>query len=143
MTAIKNRIKALLDELVTAATLGSVFVDDFKTNPFEKDIAKYPAAILTTAAVESEAVTNRDNMRAYIFEIVIINKGENVTSATQIETLMDAILDKFDNDPTLAGAADGAVEPSTSTPEAFSTGDKTYIVFSVFLRAKKIKALTF
>lgn len=143
MQAIKARIKTLLDQLVTGGTLGSAFEDDFKTNLFEKDIAKYPAAMLTTAAVESEAVTNRDNMRAYIFEIVIINKGENVTTPEQIETLMDAILNKFDNDPTLGGTADGAVEPSTSTPEAFTTGDKSYIVFSVFLRARKLIALSF
>ncbi len=141
-TTIKNAIKAKLDTLVPA-TLGEVQSDDFKiSNVFDRDIGKYPAAILTSAIVEAEAATNRDNFRTYVFEIVILAKGENITAATQIEDLRDAILNVFDNDPTLGGAADGGVEPALTRVEDIVDRSRSLIVFSVILRARAIYTRT-
>lgn len=140
---IKNQIKTLLDELKTAGTLGEVQVDDFKTNIFDRDIATYPVAILTTPSVEAGYLTNRENERTHNFEIVVITKGENVASATDVEALIETILDKFDNQPTLNGKATEVV-PSTSVPEAITLpGGNSFIVFSVLIKAKAIKLLTF
>ena len=113
-----------------------------------RNFSKFPVAILTTAATDSVANTNVQNLRTYTFEIVVLVKAEEITSPTQIEDLIENILNKFDNDPTLkAGtgisAADGAVEPSTSSPEAVTSGSNDYIVFSVNLRVRAIRDLTF
>lgn len=144
VTDIKNKIKTFLDELVTAGTLGEVQMDDFKISPvWERDFAKYPAAILTMPAIEGGYFTNRQNERVHTFEIVIVSKGENIASATDIETLAEAILDKFDNQPTLAGKADGGVEPSTTPAEPITSRGKSLIIFSVIIKAKAIKDLSF
>ncbi|MCP6719741.1 MAG: hypothetical protein KJI72_00225 [Patescibacteria group bacterium] len=143
LTDIKNEIKTLLDALKTAGTLGFVISTDFKKDITDYNIGKYPAAILAAPSISSEVITNRDNLRTYKFDILILEKGENVTSANQIETLVETIIDKFDNDPTLNGKADGGVEPSTSEPEATTIGDQTYIAFIVTIRARATKALTF
>ena len=130
-----------MDALVPA-TLGEVQVDDFRTDLLQRDVAAYPVAILSTPSIESRAETNRDNTRTYNFDILVIQKGENVASASDIETLIEALLDPFDNDPNLGGTADGGVVPSTSTPQAITSGDKTFIVFTVTLRISAFKNLT-
>ena len=142
---IKNQIKGHLDTLKTAGTLGSVIVDDFKTEigGLGKNIASYPAAILGAPSIESGYETNRDNMRTFNFEILVIQKGENVNSATAIEDLMETILNAFDNDPTLGGKANGAVEPAATTPEPVTTQDGTFIIFTIAIKARAVVSLTF
>lgn len=135
-TTIKNAIKAKLDGL-TPATLGEVQADDFKlANILDREIAKYPAAILTSPTVEAESLTNRDNLRTFSFDIAVVSKGENITTATQIENLRDALMKAFDDDPTLGGAADGGVEPAISPVEVITSRSKDFVVFVLTLRAK-------
>lgn len=143
ITDIKNAIKTKLDALVTAGTLGEVQEDDFSQGIFSRDFAKFPAAVLTSPAMTGIALTNRSNERTYTFNVVIIQKGENIASATDIETLMESIVDAFDNDPTLGGKADGGVEPSASQPEAVAMVGKTYIAFVITIKANAVKDLTF
>lgn len=136
-TTIKNTIKAKLDALVPA-TLGEVQVDDFKISSiFDRDIAKYPAAVLVGAAIEeANALTNRDNERIYTFEILVIEKGENVTSATQIEELRETLLNTFDNDPTLGLADVLGNDPAFSPAETITDRSRSYVVFSVVLKVR-------
>lgn len=141
--SIKTEIQTILNELITSGDLGGVIVSDFRKDITDYDIASYPTAILTTPAIRSETLTNRDNLRTLEFNIVIIDKGENISSTTQIETLIETILNKFDNNPTLNGLADGGVVPSTSEPEVATIGDKSYIAFMVILQIKISKSLTF
>jgi len=110
---IKTQIKANLDELVTATTLGEVHADDFSADPLQRNIANYPAAILTTPYVESEPLTNLENKRTAVFEVLIIEKQDNISNINDLETLIEAVLDKFDQDITLNGEAIN-IEPTTS-----------------------------
>lgn len=145
ISTLKAAIKGNLDTLKQAGTLGTVVVDDFKTDPLgiDKNIGEYPAAILGPASVESAYETNRDNLRTHTFEILVIEKGENVSRDGVIEDLMQSILDIFDNDPTLGGLAVGAVEPATSSPTMVPTEDGSFIIFSVSLRVRGLVTLTF
>jgi hypothetical protein len=141
---IKTKIKTLLDALVTAGTLGEVVEDDFReSNLFDRDLSAFPAAILTSPSISGDYLTSNENMRTYTFEIVVLQKGENIASASEIEDLAEALMDKFDNDPTLGGKADGAVEPSATNPAPVTVRGKTLIVFSITLKAKASITLTF
>jgi hypothetical protein len=143
-TNIKLKIKSMLDALVTDGTLKFAFIDDMRRSAvLERDVPKFPAAILASPATDSGYSTNRENMRTYTFTIVIIQKGENMQSSEDIEELSETVLDAFDNDPTLSGLADGGMEPSSSTPEAMSTQDKSFIVFRITLKIHASKALSF
>lgn len=144
VTTIKNAIKVKLDLLVTQDVLQEVQEDDFKVSPvYSRDFPQYPAAVLTCPSIEADTLTNRDNIRTHVFDIVVIEKGENITSVTQIEDLMENILNAFDNDPTLGGAANGGVEPAVSTPAPISSKDGSFVIFVVTLKAKATKDLTF
>ena len=136
---LKNRIKTILDALKTAGTLGEVQVDDFSKRLSERDIANFPAAILTSPQIESNYDTNATHLRTYTFVVLILMKAENVTTAADVETLQEAILDAIDEDYTLNNEADGGVEPSISTPGPLVAGNKSTIAFTITIRAKATK----
>ncbi len=143
-TTVKTKIKEKLDALVTSGILKFVMVDDLKANPtLDRDIPSFPAAILVSPSSEGSYSTNRSNIRTYTFAITIVQKAENVESSDEIEYLSDQLLDAFDNDPTLDGSAIGGLEPSSSNPESITSQDKSYIVFTVTLKAHADKTLTF
>lgn len=142
-TTIKQKIKAKLDALVVATTLAEVQEDDFKTGIFDRDFGAFPVAVLTTPAIEGGYMTNRQNMRNHTFAVVVICKAEDITAPEQVESLIEILLDTFDNDPTLTGTADGGVEPSSSSPEAHVSRGKTYIYFALQIKVKAVKDLTF
>jgi len=135
-TTVKNAIKAKLDSLVPA-TLKEVQMDDFKVSDiFDRDIGAYPAAILVSPNIDrSEVITNKDNIIEFTYEVIIIQKADDVTSTTQLEELRGTVFRTFDNDPTLGGAADAGVEPSIS-PTTRVDRAKSYIVFSLIIKAK-------
>ncbi len=146
-TEIKKQIRELLEELMREQVIGEVHYDDFNVGVLDRDYAKYPAAIVTSPSIDARTETNRENMRTYTFEIVFVQKAENIGKDVPeaIEDLVETILKKFDDDMLTgatsklrSGGADGGVEPSASTPEAVVSRSKTYIVFSVFVRANAI-----
>lgn len=140
---IKTEIKKLLNELKRTEVLREVIVHDHKKDIWAHDIPGYPTAILTTPTIDNDYLTNRDNIRLYTFEIVIVHNKDELSGEDALEDLMDTIVDKFDNNPTLNGKADGAVEPSTSPVGQVDVLGKSYTVFSVIIRAKATKSLTF
>lgn len=143
-TVIKGKIKDKLDALVTSGVLKCVIIDDLKKNPsLDRDIPSFPAAVIVSPSSNGNMSTNRSNLRTYTFGITIVQKAENIESSDDIEYLSDQILDAFDNDPTLSGAAVGGLEPSNSEPTAITSQDKSYIVFTVTLKAHADKTLTF
>lgn len=136
-TTIKNAIQTKLNSLVPA-TLKEVQVDDFLTsNLFDREIGAFPAAILTPPAIDrAEVYTNKDNLDEYTFEIVVIDKAENVSSGVYLEDLRAATRKPFDDDPTLAGASDGSVEPSISPVTRAEDRSRSFVVFSIIIKAK-------
>lgn len=136
-TTIKNAIQAKLNTLVPA-TLKEVQVDDQRLpNIFDREIGAFPAAILTSPSIDvSEVVTNKDNVIEYTFEVIVIEKLENVATVTAIEELRGALFQSFDNDPTLGGAADHGVAPSISPTNSIVDRSRSFVVFSLIIRAK-------
>jgi hypothetical protein len=136
---IKARIKTDLDALVTAGTLGTADSIDLSKDALNEIYTAYPVAIVGLPRLESsEMADNKDNLRTYLFPILIIQKIENITTPTDMEDLLDAILNKFDTDYTLNGNAVAAVMPVTTSEFLKSTPDKGIIYFAVLLRAKTL-----
>lgn len=140
---IKDQIKTQLDALVTAGTLGAAETMDIRKDPLDGEIPKFPAAFVMPPSMTSRVEDNRTLMRTYTFAIMVVENAENLSSTTQIEELMEAIVNRFDNLPTLAGTADGAVEPATSAPEPLQRNSKDYVVFFVSLAVNKTETLTY
>lgn len=137
VTDIKNAIDTILGTLVTATTLGSKVTDDFRKGILDREYGSFPVAILTTPAIDSRVYDTIDTYRTHKFEIVILMKAENVTSATQVEDLMEAVLNAFDNKPTLSGTAQ-ETDAAVSAPAPIVSRGGTYIGFSVMISAKAL-----
>lgn len=140
---IKAAIKTNLDALVTSAVLGGATTSDLKKDPLAADIPSFPHAFLMPPSIESEALDNRTNIRTYIFDIMILWNAENIASATAVETDIEAILNKFDNDPTLGGTAMAGYLPVSLAPQPFQHGGKDLIMAVVQIQAKQHVTLTF
>lgn len=138
-TNIKNRIKTILDGLVTSNVLGAVVLMTYKTDPFNYDVSAYPAAFLSPPAMAADAETNRDNMRTYSFGITVLMRTEDTD---KVEDVQEAIMDALDNDPTLGGYADGGSLPAISQPEPVTTAGGDMQMFVVGVQAKALKTLT-
>lgn len=138
---IKTQIKADLDALVTAGSLGAAQMVDYSKDVFTADYSAFPVAILGMSSVESDASDNRDNLRTYTFPILVIQKAENLTAQTDMEDLRDAILNAIDTDFTLAGKAVGGVLPVASPAQTMSVGDKSLVYFVITIKAKTIYQL--
>ena len=106
--------------------------------PWNRDIAAYPAAILSTPSVESDELSNGENLRTYLYEILFIVNGDDVPSVDYVEELMDAIFTEFDTNFTLGGVADGGVAPAmTQAVPVITAGDQSKIIFSINIHAKE------
>lgn len=137
LSTIKAKIKEYLEELKDGEVIKEVQVDDLKQGiPFDRDFGAYPAAVLTSPSVSSETLTSNDNLRSYTFAVAVVMKAEDIASETEVEELLEDVLDKFDSDVTFGGAADGGVEPSASNPEPITIKGKSLIVFTIIIKAK-------
>lgn len=140
---IKQAIKTNLDALVTDGDLAGATITDIKKSPLAADIPNFPHAYLMPPAVSSSVIDNRSNMRTYTFSVLIVQNAENLATTADIENLVEAVMDKFDNDPTLQGTARGGMLPVSSAPEPFQHNGKDLITFVVVIEAKADVDLTF
>lgn len=143
ISTIKQAIKTNLDALVTSTVLGGATITDIKKDPLSADVSTYPHAFLMPPAVESDVVDNRTNLRTYTFDIMVLFKAVNLSSTTALETAIESMLSKFDNDPTLGGTALGGVLPVSSAPEPFQHNGQDLIMVVLQIQAKETVALTF
>lgn len=143
LTTVKAAIKTNLDELVTAETLGGATQTDIKKDPLSIDLKSYPHAFLMPPSIESEVQDNRSVIRTYTFDIMVLFNAKNLDTTAELETAIEALLNKFDNDPTLGGTANAGVLPVSSAPEPFQHSGKDLIMVIIQIQAKELVSLTF
>lgn len=139
---LKDKIKETLDGLVRTETLGEVFMENISEGFFNRDLSRFPVAILPPPYITSDIYTNAENMRTYNFEIAVIVKEENQTGDGYVEELMETLIATFDNLPSLEGVAEGGLEPATSPTEVITIRGKSYTVFRVILKARALASIT-
>jgi hypothetical protein len=143
LATIKAAIKSNLDELVADEVLGGATISELKQDPLKNDTPSFPHAYLTPPSIGSEVSDNRTNIRTYTFDIMVLFQAENLASTTELEEKIEAIIEKFDNDPTLGGTAQGGVLPVASSPEPLQHMSKELILVVVQIEAKQLATLTF
>ena len=141
-TSIKNTIVTHLKNLVDAQTIGNFYEADLSKDVLEGSYSNFPVALLGMSDVKTDYLDNRDNLNTYKFQIIVMQKVDNVKSPTDIEDLKDLIMTEFANDPTF-GLGNGWVDPPVSPLAPVSTPDKSYIVFLIEIVAHVAQTLTF
>jgi len=70
------------------------------------DFGGYPAAVIIPTEGESDWETNKDDQRAYVFDVLIYYEMNQATPNTALDRLMDVcddVLDSFASDKQLSG----------------------------------------
>ena len=141
--SIKQQILVRLQALKTAGQINSIAELDNNANPFKIEPSNgYPLAITAMPRTTSDFEDQATNIRTYRFDILIIIDPETLQNPTEgMEIIMDAILDQFDTNFTLAGAAQAAMLPAEVESAPVSTGDKTYLCFFVTLKCRTLYSI--
>lgn len=141
LVSIHNAIKTKLEGLIDG-TLKEVI--GYKINPLEYEFRGFPVAEVIESGNEADYLTTKENIRVYPFEIYIYQEVEEAGGMEEaykrLREVVDTILDAFDNDQDLGGAADW-VEPAISGFADFAKRNKTIAVAIVTLKVHKVKAL--
>lgn len=139
--AVRAAIKAKLDALVTATTLGCVF--NGKQSDLSIEIPAWPAAELVRSQTDPEYWTNKEDKQWYVFLINIYQQIEE-TNLGEVEVAMDSVIDavmqKFLDDVNLSGVLDGRIKPVESLPETTSWKGRQVRREQIILRCPKIKS---
>lgn len=137
ISTIRTKIKEKLDTLVTSSDLGCVVNQSFKHHPLaDPNVSRFPAAVIQPPTLESEINDTASNNRTYTFDIVVIMKGDDISSVSDVENLIETICDAFDDDFTLGGTVTGGLEPATSPVVQDEYNGKQIVMFSIILKAK-------
>ena len=92
-----------------------------------------------TAEYEDQA-TNRRNYR---FDVLIAASYESLADQNEgVEAIIDAVLNQFDNNFTLAGAAQASVLPVEVIAMPVSTATKSLVCFIATIRAQALFQIT-
>lgn len=141
---VKNKISEKLTTLIGAGQLAGVSLADIKRDPLDAEIQSYPHAFIMPPAIQTvKWEDNRSVIRDLIFTVMVVEKQENITTTSQIEDLMQLIMDKIDNSITFDNVAVGGVFPTSSFPEPFVHNGRSLVVFDIIITARVLQTLTY
>lgn len=137
---IKTQILVNLEALVTAGMLNSFVSLDKTPNPLaDTPPSGYPFAIVGMPRITSDFEDQANNLRTYRYDILFVLDPSTLDHPdTDVEDLIDAVLNQFDTNFTLAGTAIDAVLPARVEGAPVSTGDKTLLALVVTLEARTL-----
>lgn len=146
--AVKTKIKERLDTLVGAvgsgAVLRGVTITDLKKDPLDAEIQSYPHAFIMPPSIQTvELYDTNSVLRELSFLVMVVQKQDNITSTSEIEDLINTIMDTIDSSITLSNTAIGGVQPTSSFPEPFIHNGKSLIVFDILIKARILTTLTY
>ena len=137
---IKQQILVNLKALQSAGSINSFVSLDANPNPLsDMPPTGYPFAIVGMPRIASDFEDQDTNIRTYRYDVLfVLNPSELAHPDTDVEDLIDAVLNQFDSNYTLAGAADAAVLPAKIETAPVSSGDKTLLCVVVTLECRAL-----
>jgi hypothetical protein len=140
VSPIKQQILANLKAMVDAGTLNSFLSLDKNPNPLtDAPPSGYPFAIVGMPRISSDFEDQATNIRTYRYDVLfVLDPAALANPDTDVEDLIDAALNQFDTNYTLAGTADAAVLPAKVEASPVSTGSNDLLVFVLTLEARTL-----
>ncbi|HEX3721248.1 MAG TPA: hypothetical protein VHV31_00560, partial [Nitrolancea sp.] len=120
---IKEQILINLQQLVEAGFINSLYSIDQNANPLAMLPSNgYPFAIVGMPRIAADFEDQANNMRTYRYDILfVLDPTALAHPDTDVEDLTDAVLNQFDTNFTLSGAAIAAVLPAEVEAAPVST----------------------
>lgn len=135
---IKKEIVLNLNALAKAGVINSVIELDLGKDPLTiEPQSGYPFALVGMPTIASDYEDSRSNKRTYRFDVLIAVSYEYLQDQNEgIEAIIDAILNQFDNNFTLAGASDASVMPIEVLAIPVSTPTKSLVCVMFTIKAQ-------
>jgi len=137
---IKREIVLNLNALVKAGVLNSVLEIDYGKDPLTIDAPNgYPFALVGMPVINSDYEDQATNRRTYRFDVLILASYQYLQDQNEgVEFIIDAVLNQFDNNFTLAGAAVASVLPVEILTVPVSTADKSLVALVCTIKAQAL-----
>lgn len=137
---IKREIVLNLNALVKAGVLNSVLEIDYGKDITSIDAPSgYPFALVGMPMISADYEDQATNRRTYDFRVLIAVSYEYLQDKAEgIEGIIDAVLNQFDNNFTLEGAAEASVLPVDIIAAPVSTADKSLVAILVMIKAQSL-----
>jgi hypothetical protein len=137
---IKKEIVLNLNALVQAGVLNTVIELDTGKDPLTiEPAAGYPFALVGMPVITADYEDQATNKRTYRFDVLIATSYQYLADQNEgVESILDAVLNQFDNNFTLAGAAIATVLPIEVLTIPVSTATKDLVCFLVTIRAQAL-----
>jgi hypothetical protein len=139
---VRAKIKAKLDALVTAGTIGAVL--NGEQNPQFVEISAYPCVEIVRMGTEPEYFTNREDIQSYVFHLRVYQQmpGDDWdTVEIGLDDTIDAIIQAFLDDASLTGTINARIEPMQNTPSVISWNGKMHRREVIVLKCRVITAM--
>ena len=91
---------------------------------------------------QSTKADSWDNDRVYTWELFVVVDNSSLDTQYDVEGIIDAVLNAFDNDETLGGNSWPAVDCALSEPMTLTSADKTWTIIPIVLKAHALIAIT-
>jgi hypothetical protein len=111
-SALRAKIKTILDGLVTAGTIGAVL--NGERNPQEVEMTAYPCVEIVRGQTEPDYYENTSDLQVYVFVLQLyypIPDESWETAETTMDDKVDAVLAAFMADLSLSGSVTGRITP--------------------------------
>lgn len=140
-TAQKTQIVA---DLQAISLIASVVPIDQVKDVFSIDWPNgLPGVIVPMPKIsQSTKADSWDNDRTYTWELFVVVDNSSLDTQYDVEAIIDAVLNAFDNDETLGGNSWPSVEPALSEPMTITSADKTWTIIPITLKAHALIAIT-
>lgn len=138
---IKDQIAVNLQALKMAG-----WIKSFQQIDLGKDVlamappdSGYPFAIIGMPIINSDYEDTVTNKRTYRFDVLFVLSYDYLKDQKRgVESVVDAVLNQFDDHFTLEGASDASVLPIEVLAAPISTGDKHLVCFLATIRAQAL-----
>jgi len=137
---IKTQIVLNLNALVQAGIINSVYETDLGKDPIQMTPSNgYPFAIVGMPVITADYEDQATNKRTYKFDVLVVVSYQYLLDQNKgVEAIIDAFLNQFDNNFTLAGASDATVLPIPVTSIPVSTATQELVCFVANIRAQAL-----
>lgn len=141
-SALRAKIKTILDALVTAGTLGSVM--NGEVNPMDAELTATPCAEIVRTSTEPELFDNVSDLQNYIFTINLyypLPDDAYQTAEIAMDNVVDAVLQAFLADVGLTGSLTGRMQPIVNGGSVIAWKGKMYRRDVVTLKCPKMVSM--
>jgi len=139
--AIKQQIILNLETLVTNGVIKSYIALDRGKDPLtETPTDGYPFALIGMPRITSDMEDQANNIRTYRYDVLFVTSYANLSDPSlSLEGMIDAVLNQFDTNFTLAGTAVAAQVPPAQV-QAFpvSTPNQDLVCFVVSIEPRAL-----